>query len=190
MSRDLTIAFKDELVAETSSPCFFFEAEFTSTTLRYWTGQGSKTWDGNTWAGDYILDISPTNEEAELSALGLKVAVAGEPEVLLSIALGQLDRTKKGRIWFGFLDSSGAVIADPHLFFEGNLDILKLEDSVNTSKLTISYENKAINLSRPKEFRYNSQSQQNFYSSDLGFEYVPQLADWQGYWGKNWNGAK
>lgn len=76
------------------------------------------------------------------------------------------------------------IVSDPLLIFSGLFDSCTIQESANTSTIGLSYESRAILLNQSRGHRWTHESQQNFFLGDNGFEYVPAVADWRGYWGK------
>lgn len=184
--RSVTSGFQTELTANSINPAFFFECQLSESPLRLWTGFGDIAWDSKTWEGNgFLKDFQTPEENSDLQSGQLVVTLTGEPDALLAIFLSQIERGKKGSVYFGFLNSSDAVIADPDLFYQGYLDKASFEDGQQSSTLTLSFDSKLSDLQRSKEFRYTDESQKLFYPNDKGFNFTPEMADWQGYWGKN-----
>jgi len=184
-NRDLTAGFKTELEASTNYPFFLFEGTFDATTLNYNTLGRDITWDSKTWVGNGYLKGLPTVSETQtVSAAGITIELAGEPSVIISTILNNANHGETGKLYFGFLNSSGAVIADPHLLFDGTLSTAELRDSINKASIYLTYESSLINVLNNNEFRYNTKTQNLNYPTDVGFAFMESLANWSGYWGK------
>lgn len=185
MSRSGTAGFLSEIAAGSSSPVLLFEAEFSSGWLRLWTGIGPITWNTYTWTGaGNLIGVSPVQETADLRAVGITVSLSGMPSSLISVALAQARQGKIGRVYLGFLNSSGAIVADPYLSFEGRLDVPEIADSGDDCTISISYESRLIDLDRPRERRYTGEDQRIDYPEDRGFDNVATLQDTPVVWGR------
>lgn len=185
MSRTLTAGLLAELSAGTVRPVVFVAAEFASGTSYLWTGLGNIVWDGHTWsgAGD-LLKIEPARETVELRAETYVATLSGIKSAYLSLALQSIRRGKPLRCWLGFLDSAGAVIADPAKVFEGRVDAAEIEEGRETSTITLTAETRLVDLRRPRMRRYTPQDQQQDYPGDKGFDFVPYIQNWSGEWGR------
>lgn len=184
-NRDVTTDFKTELTAGTNYPFFLFEGKFGDDFLRYCTLGRDLSWDSKTWVGNgYLKGIPQVSETSSVQASGISVVLAGEPSVILSIILNNASHKGTGKLWFGFLNSAGSVISSPHLIFSGLLSSAPITDSISEASVTLNYENQLINILNNNEFRYNNKTQQLFFPTDIGFEYMEALANWTGYWGK------
>lgn len=184
MARDLTAAMQAEVVKTALTPILFYEGEFSGGTVRFWTGFGTIVWNGQSWLGAGQLGkISAIQEAKEVSATGITVSLSGIPSSLIATALSQARQGKPGKIWFGCLNSSGAVIADPFQIFEGRLDVPEIRDGPDSAEIIISYESELVDLERPNETRYTSEDQKIIHPTDKGFDFVPAVQEWDGKWG-------
>lgn len=185
MSRTLTNDTKAELTASVARPIFLFYGEFEGQTLRLCTSQTDKTWDSETWTGNsWLSEIGVASENSDGRVSGATVVLDSVPSLVVSLALSNVRRNKVGKIYLGFLDSSGSVIDDPAIVFSGRFDSATVSEAPNGSQVTFSYESVANRIDVPKEHRLSNESQRNFYIDDRGLEYVESLSDWRGYWGK------
>lgn len=185
MARDLTAGLIAALTAAKLTPVVFFEGEFSTGTLRLWSGVGSITWDGETWVGAGSMGgISAIEESSDVRAVGIACTLNGQADSLLAIALGNVRQGLPGKVWIGTLDAAGAVEADPFLAFSGWADVPETLDEGQTATITLRYESRLIDLDRTRERRYTDQYQQHEYSGDLGFDNVTALQDAQITWGR------
>lgn len=185
MARDLTTAFKNVLDDGSISPRFFIELELASSTVRYWTGSYDISWNSQTWNGNgYLNSIGSVTKTKRTDSEGLEVEIAGQLSALVSLALQSVEQNKTATIYFGFLDSSGSIIADPVVHFLGVFDYAELEDDPDQATITLYFQNLLIEDDSSNELRYNHATQNSLYSGDDGFEYVEALEDFRGYWGR------
>jgi hypothetical protein len=185
MPRTLTTAFKNAIASQHLNPRFFIEVELAATTIRYWTGSRDITVASQTWEGNgYLNGIGEVTLTRRIENQGLEIELAGELEVLVSMAMQSTMQNKGAYIYLGFLDSSGAVISDLSPYFIGIFDNAEIEDNPNGAKIKMQFQNLMIEDDGENELRYTHQTQIALFSGDLGFEYVEQLEDFRGYWGK------
>ena len=183
--RSITSNFQAQLSQGTVRPRLFFEADLTGTTLRYCTDIVDIVWNSFTWSGNgHLIDFGAYQETEDSEGQALEVTLAGEPSALVSLALQSSHLNQLGKLWFAFLDANYAVIADPHSMFVGELTECTIDDSVSNSKMILHFEPCLARISRDKRLTYTDAAQKVFYPSDRGFEYIKQLQDWIGYWGK------
>lgn len=184
--RAISSGFEDALSESVVRPRFFFSGEFSSGAQYYWTGNGSLSWNSHTWSGDgSLINFPGISETNNLNENSIEIILTGENSALVSLMLNELKHNQSGSLYFGLIDASGAIIADPFLIFSGQLDQIILDDSGKESTLRLTYGSELNSLTNSLGFRYNQETQHLFDSSDLGFEYMEQLADgYSGYWGK------
>lgn len=184
MARSLSASVVSELQAATVRPILLFKGEFSTGTLLAWTGIGDLAWNSLTWTGvGALAGVSVIEESQEVAAKSVSVSLDGIAASNVSLALSAARQGKPCEIWIGFLNSSGAVIADPYLAFRGRLDVPVIEDAGETATITITYESRLIDLERPRQRRYTHEDLQLDYAGDLGLEYVALLADQPITWG-------
>lgn len=183
--RNLTAAFIAQLLAKVKSPVIFYQGEFASGTVYFWSGLGTIPWDGQTWTGaGHIAKISQISENSEVRSDGLIITLSGISEELRSIVLQEAQQGKPGIVYIGFMDDSGDIVADPANAFDGRLDVPRMKDSGGTIAISLAYENRLRDLERLREFRYTDQSQRIVFPDDRGFEFVASIQDWSGTWGR------
>ena len=189
MARSITTAFKNSIKAQAVQPFFAVQLEFSTGTLYFWTGYGNLTMtaggSSNTFTGlGDLLNISAIGESDQLEAIGAQVQVTGIKSSIISAALGANYTNRNAEIYFGTFESSKNVIADVYTLFKGKMDIMKIDEGPESATITLNLENRLIVLDRPKNRRYTHEDQQERFSGDLGFEFVPDLQDKQIIWGK------
>ena len=71
MSRDLTTAYKTEITSAVCRPFFLFQAFFDSGTIRFWNGEGTLTYSGDTYTGaGHLLGMSQIDETTKVESRG------------------------------------------------------------------------------------------------------------------------
>jgi hypothetical protein len=185
MSRDISAGVQSAISATEVQPIILFEGSFSSGTVYVWSGYGDLVWDGNTYLGVGTLGaISNVSEASEISAKGITVSMSGIPSSLISLVLGDVRQGAVGKVHMGFLNSSGVVIDDPILMFEGKLDVPSIQEGGDTSTITLSYESRLIDLQRAREGRYTNEDQLRAFPGDLGCAFIASLQEKIINWGK------
>ena len=192
MARSITTAFNNALKAEALRPFLAVELEFSTGSLLIWNGYGdltctaggsSKTFTG---LGD-LINVSSVSESDQVEAVGVALSLTGIKSSFISTALSGNYTNRNAAIYFGTFDSSKNVIADVYTLFNGKLDIMKIDEKVETAIITINLENRLIAFDRPKERRFTNEDQLQRFSGDKGLEFVPDLQDKEIVWGKSTN---
>jgi len=182
--RSITAAFRSELTASQCDPRFLVEIETTASFLRYWTGSADVLFSGDTFQGNGFLKRVDNVSESDDGTDGIEVHLSGEPSVIVSVILQSLEQNSVGKLWLAFLNDSGVIITSPLLMFSGELDTVELIDGPTEATAILTYESLSSKLEGSKNLRLNHETQITLFAGDLGLEYVPQLEDWQGYWGR------
>ena len=184
MSRSLTTAFNNEIISSELSPFWAVSLAFEDGTFYSWTGYGNLTFGGNTYIGSGdIMNISGVQESSEIKANGVQIALSGLPTELISAALTDPYQGRTAKIFFGTLDSSGNVIADPYMMFRGSMDLMTIEDSGETATILVTAESRLIDLDRARERRFTSEDQKIDYPNDKGLEFITSLQEKSIVWG-------
>lgn len=178
MSRTIPSALLTALSQSEVEPFYAFEAFFDSGTIRFWTGTGDKTLDGNTYQGlGTLIGISGLEEVGDLSAKSATVTLSGVPAEVVTLALAEPYQGRECRVYFGAGDE--AVQA-----FTGLMDQMTIEDSGEASTIRLSVESRLVELERPRKRRYTQESQQARYAGDTFFSFVTDLQLKEVLWGR------
>lgn len=187
MSRDLTTDMANAVQASTVRPILLFEGEYVTTTVRYWTGIGTLSWDGQSWLGvGNLIEATPIQETDDVKASGISIKLNGASIAAITEAFTEMRSGKAGSIRLGLLTEAGAVIDRPKIIFRGRLDLVEVDDSdPGKPVLMLAYEHELIDLKRPREWRFTGAHQQKLHAGDTGCRFVAALQDAQLTWGQN-----
>lgn len=185
-TRNLTEAFKTALAASTLRPLIFAELVFSVDTYRLCNCRSTRSWDSKSWLGAGMLvragDIDETENERTTS---FSIVLEGASTLFTSVLLNQAQQNRTGTVWFGLEDTStGEIVVDPYLAFRGYLDTVDFDYNTDSSIISLNYQNENGMLDRSSAQRYTPSTQQYYYPTDLGFEYVAAIENWSGYWGQ------
>ena len=207
MSRDLSTSTLENIEAPVVKPFFAVELNFSSETIRMWTGQGTLVLDdGTQWFGlGQLLNISSIEETSEMAVKGATVSLSGIPSEILSLALSEPYQGRVCKIYFGTMSTGGALVQQSGSYilmqdgskilvqtgekgfnelFSGYMDQMNIEEGSDTSTIEMSVENKLIDLERARVARYTSGYQKSVYPNDLGLDFIEDLQDKQIPWGR------
>lgn len=185
MTRDITTDLAAALGTGELRPAIFFEGAFPSGMVRIWTGPTAIDWDGKSWTGvGVLLGLGTLEETSDVVAAGTKVSLAGVPLDLVSLAIDEARQGSPGRIWLALLTKDRRIIADPVQAFSGRLDVPEIAEDGQSCRITISYENRLIDLGVARSWRYTHESQQVLHPGDRGFEHVTAIQDREITWGR------
>lgn len=184
MARSITSGLNTEVTASELEPIFLVDLEFDSGALYFWTGTRPLTYNSNEYiGGGRLLNISPIVETNDVRAVGVNLSMSGLPTDLISIALTEAYQGQPVKIRFAAL-SSGAIVADPYLIFDGRMDVLTIDDAGDAATISLAAESRLIDLERPRLRRYTPQDQKIDHPTDTGLDYVPVIQDVSIQWGR------
>ena len=206
MTRGLPNEISVSAQAPTVRPFFAVELLFDSPNeLRFWTGVGDITYDGDVYTGSgNLMQISEIQESSDVAARGATITMSGIPSNLISLALDEDYQHRIAKIKFGIFTES--VSSDSELLindsdflllndagdrlligydstitmvdlFVGRMDQMSIDEGPNTSTIALTIESKLIDLERPRVRRYTDASQQSRFPGDRAFEFVTRLQD-------------
>ena len=145
--RDITSGFQTEIEAQTLTPILLFKGEFDSGDLNFWTGYGDLVWGGDTYNGSGdLIKIASVEETSQLQANNVTFELSGIKQSILSIILSEQIQGRPVSCWFGVLDSSLAVVADPYMIFKGKVDVAteRISDDGTEATVLLSCESDLI----------------------------------------------
>lgn len=181
--RDLTAALLTEVTSSIVSPILLTDLSFPSASLRLWSGYGDLTFDGDVYTGSGEYGgISPIEETAKTKAAGVNLTLTGIPLSIISLALTEDYQGREAKVYLGALDSSGVLVVDPFLVFQGYMDTMDMTESGETANFSLAVENKLIALERPNRHLWTSARQKLDYPTDKGFDLVTELQDKEVKW--------
>lgn len=157
---------------------------FDSGNFAAFTGMGSVTYDGVTYLGvGQVLSIGETASSVQNGKSGLTITLSGiDPEV---IALAELEEFQRRRVtvYTAQFDDEG-VLTSAEVFFDGLADDMESSDDPAAPTLTLSCEQRAFDLSRPRPFKYLPEDQKKRYPGDLFFDLVSAIQNREDTWGR------
>jgi hypothetical protein len=124
-----------------------------------------------------VLSISAIEEGGTVSARGIAVGISGIDVSLLYDVMTDYQLGGPVAVYFGALDSSGALIPDPVQAWTGRTDKPTLRIDGTTASIEINCETRLIDMNVPIDRRRTSDDQQQSYPGDLGFSFVDGLQE-------------
>lgn len=161
MARALTAAMLAAIAADTVKPVLIAKIGTSGPDVNVWTGIGEISFQSEIYSGiGNFGGVSPVNETSDLRAAGLNFSLSGIPSSMVATALGNIRYGRPAMLWFGLIDiATGALVADPYRLFSGLTDVPSLDEGPETSIITISAENRLIDLERARVRRYTPEDQ-------------------------------
>lgn len=156
------------------------EAGYTGqNAVRLWTGYGDKSISSKTYTGSgSVLNISGLEEVNDLSAKNITINLSGIDSTIISLALSEPYQRRLCRVYFG------ARTTAPIEIFSGFMNTMSIEDSGQTSNITLTVESKLVALDRASNRRYTHENHIARNSGDTFFSFVADLQDKDIVWGR------
>lgn len=182
--RTLTANINTELGQASTAPRVLVEAIFDSGPLRLWNGLGTLTALGETWTGaGRLMNISPIRETQETVATGVEFQLSiiptleqpDAPDAILNIALGEDYQGRPATIYYAYMDDAGVLIDDPFIRFKGKMDVMEDAEFPGGAIITVTAENRLIDLERPRRRIYTPEDQKGQFANDTFFDEVAAL---------------
>jgi len=185
MARDLSASLEAAIIDPVVIGVFFFKAEFDSGDTLFWSGYGDLTWGGDTYTGvGQFGGIDKVDETSDVRANGATVTLSGIPSDLIALALTEPYQGRPCIVYLGALHlTTGALEGTPYPLLAGRMDVMSIEEGADTASISLTVENRLIELFRSKERRYTHEDQQIDFPGDLGLEYVAGLQEKPINWG-------
>jgi hypothetical protein len=180
MARSIPAAILSALTQPEVYPFYAVEMLFDSGAIRLWTGYDERTINGQTYIGSgNLLSISGIDEVNDLSAKAATISLNGIASSIVSLALTEPYQRRVCRILWGVTN-----VDDYVEIFGGYMNTMAIEDSGETSNITLTVESRLIELNRPRVRRYTHESQKSRYPTDTFFSFVADLQDKEIVWGR------
>jgi len=185
MSRDVSTAFNTAATSSTVGAAFLASLDFSSGTVRVWSGVGTLSWDGQSWAGVGDLgSVSAIQEQPGAVATGLTLGLSFNDSSILTSILSEDYQGRSVGVWLALFDSDNAIIVDPFEYFGGLMDYAEVKRSNGAASISIYCESWMRVLERKNSRRRTNQDQQSRFAGDLGFEYNSEIQDVPVNWGQ------
>jgi hypothetical protein len=197
MPRTLTSAMITALTAPVVRLAVLASLQFADNLVNVWSGLGPMTWNSLTFQGVGTLGtISAMSEDSDVSAKNVTISLSGIPSNMMNEVLNEVRVLQTANIWLALYDSSGNLIANPVLSYQGKMDAPEINDDGQTCTCSISLEDVLVDLNREVWRRYSDEDQQMDLAAtltrlslspstvDTGFTHVAGLQEQITFWGR------
>jgi hypothetical protein len=157
-------------------------------TVRLTSAARNVVWNGNTYVGNsWLLPLDGVEETTDTGNLGFQLSLSSVDVTTLSVILNNPNRGEPATLWIAALSDAAtpAIVGAPVLIYKGLIDSCEIEDKLEEPSVVINLENDLAKFDTSQNFRFTTESQSVLFPGDLGFQYVPQLETWSGFWGKS-----
>lgn len=181
MSRDLPAGMGEAIAAKVVRYALLLDCDFidndVQVTTRAWTGTGVLSYEGHDWTGlGKFLGFSKVQETGDLSARGLEIRLGGVSQADIVTTLAAVRTKLPGRVRLAAFDADWQVIGAKTLF-RGRLSVPRLKDRGEDCLATMLYEHEAIDMDRPREWRFTDEHQKLLYPEDRSLRFISSMID-------------
>ena len=181
----LDASIVNRLGADEQALFFALKAEFDTDDILLWSGTDDLVIASETYTGaGNLLSISNTEDNLELKSNGLVITLSGMDTTIVNYALTENYQNRPLTLFMGYVMGGTNEVAGTITLFKGRMTNLVIGDTPEGSTVTISAENRLVDLDRPSNLRYTKESQNFLHDGDTGFNRVASLQDKQINWGK------
>tara|TARA_R100001377_G_scaffold85210_1_gene70802 strand:- start:1847 stop:2401 length:555 start_codon:yes stop_codon:yes gene_type:complete len=132
--------------------------------------------DGNTYASSGALQgISAVTETTEVQVGAVSLTLSGVSQEYISILLNNAYIDKQVTISRVLMDPYLQIIGTPILMYDGRITNFAINDTMETSNVTITAASHWSDFNKKSGRRTNHNSQQIFFNGDKGFEFAPKI---------------
>jgi hypothetical protein len=182
----LDASIVNRLGADEQALFFALKAEFDTDDILLWSGTDDLVIASETYTGaGNLLSISNSEDNLELKSNGLVISLSGMDTTIVNYALTENYQNRPLTLFMGYVMGGTNEVAGTLTLFKGRMTNLVIGDTPEGSTVTISAENRLVDLDRPSNLRYTKESQNFLHNGDTGFNRVASLQDKQINWGKS-----
>jgi len=166
---------------------YALKAEFDTSTIRLHSGLDDLTISGETYTGaGTLLSISDIEDSNDLKSAGVTFNLSGMNPTVLGYALNENLQNRNISLLLAFISAGTDHVEGVMTLYKGRMIASQITDDTQTGiSVTLTTENRLLDLDRPSNFRYTKESQiaLNPSTTDTGFDAVDKLQDTEISWG-------
>ncbi len=174
-SRGFTTGALAQVNAEANEPAHLYEVYLDAGTVYATDSYRPIVWGGNSYAADgQALDFQGVHESTDPQISTATVTLSGVDETWLSNVLSHQYLNRRLVIYELFIDSTGALVADPNIIFDGSMDAPTISEDPTSNTCTVSLSAASVEsalLQLPGRHT-NDVEQQMYYPGDTCFRWM------------------
>lgn len=174
-NRGFTSAALAQVNAAANEPAHLYEVYLDAGTVYATDSYRPIAWGGNTYAADgQALDFQGLHETSDPQISTATVALSGCDQTWLANVLSHQYLGRRLVIYEFFLDSAGALVADPNIIFDGTMDAPTIDEDPGSNQCTVSLSAASVesDILRLPGRHTNDAEQQVYFPGDTGFRWM------------------
>lgn len=185
MTRPINVSTAALLDDPVVNPVILVNLKLESETIRLTSSRTDITFNSETYvANGWVMPPDGISESTDVGNYGFDLVLSGVNLALVSAILNNSNRGDPGTVYLALVTSSNVIVGQPVTLYRGIIDSCEIEDKIETSYVTIHLENDLARFDTSQNFRFTPESQSAYFPDDSGFQYVSQLENWTGFWGR------
>jgi len=172
MARSLNASVVSEIAKDSVTMCHLLYMGLS--TAQYMTDAAFDIdYSSNTYtSSSYLLSMGAVEESSDVRVGSISIDLSSVSQAFTSIFLTYPYIGKQVIIRRAFLDSTGSIIGEPVVIYDGRIDGFDMNESQTESTISVSVASHWSDFEK-KAGRYtNTNSQELFFSGDKGFEFA------------------
>ena len=137
---------------------------------------------GQTYLGIGTLGRIDAVQDSPAEIKPLKFELSGVPSSMIALALAEPVQGTAIRVKTALFDPTTYQIIETRLRWQGQLDVMAIEDGIPTATVQVNAEHSAIDLLRTSASYYSNAEQRRLYSNDPSLQYVAGQAETKIVW--------
>lgn len=123
-------------------------------------------------ANGFLQGMGSINESSKLAIGSIDLVLSGVNQAMISDLLNYGHLNKKITIQRAYINSTTNALIEAISIFSGRVDGMQISDTNDTSEITLSVSNHWSDFNRKAGRTTTSNSQQQFFPDDKGFDYI------------------
>lgn len=194
MALNLSTAFQNALLDLERSAAIFITFEFGTGTYGFWTGSGTRNYNGIDYVnGASIFDVSDIEQNSDGSIAELTLSLSAQPDKGITpdvlVALYDEDWHRRPvTIQLGLMDPDTGVLIDVETLFRGTLDTAPYDEGEGVNEIKARCLSRTNGLNKSGGLYRNAATQKRFDDDDKSLDNIGTLngaTKKDLYWGQN-----
>tara|TARA_R110001632_G_scaffold174247_1_gene293839 strand:+ start:375 stop:923 length:549 start_codon:yes stop_codon:yes gene_type:complete len=174
MPRSLSTALQTQISSTATKTAFLVELNLSST-IRLTDWYADITYSSNVYeAGGSFLSVDSTTETGQLQINEINIGFSNITDQVRSLVQDGSFTDKRVDVYLAYFDASETIVGAIQ-YFAGDIRNIVINETVDASNLKMNVASHWANWGLTKGRHYSQESQENFSSGDLGFEFATQV---------------
>ncbi len=174
--RGLSSTLQTALASATPNIAFLLYLNLLGGAVRCWSGEGSISWNSQTWLGlgkwGTFDKFADTVDPADL---GIVLTLNYLDDTLRNEITTNDSRGRDASLYIAAMNLNPISVADAYEIFHGYVDGATINDSGSTGSLEIRLRTELALLQRPRFFTLTDAHQQLLFPGDLGMQFASKM---------------